>query len=305
MEEWEEVIIHPVVNVSLQIGIDTFARDIYALVSFIWPVGISYNNTIFNLQIEHNFIFYLISLIMLTGLLFVLVKLITSRLTLLIFSFLWIFITLMPAHNLMIPSWQFQPRYFYLPSVAFCIFISIIIYRIIQNKKGFNLSKISIMAFIFSVLSICSLLIIRENRKVAEDGELMHRFISDMKQYHSEMADSTNFYFINFPSSSLNTISNVYLYDYLNDLFRYTDDSKGYSMKRYNHEILLYTKNHDRKRFKYKMVEKNDFIVDGIQPDNYFLIPDTPSLRDNQIKKIYKTMPHYLAEPLTSRNRRK
>ena len=60
---------------SLNIGIDSFLRDIYSLFGLIWPLGDSYNIDVFLFQIDHVLFFYLVIIVVLIILLFIFYKL--------------------------------------------------------------------------------------------------------------------------------------------------------------------------------------------------------------------------------------
>ncbi|HSR18099.1 MAG TPA: glycosyltransferase family 39 protein, partial [Ignavibacteriaceae bacterium] len=86
-------------NLIAVFGYDSFARDIYALAGFLWPLDNRYVFYLYKLYAENTFVFYLAASIILIILLFILRKLFYSKSKLYLFIFLWIFITLLPVHN--------------------------------------------------------------------------------------------------------------------------------------------------------------------------------------------------------------
>ena len=289
-------------NVIFQHGLDSFMRDVFSLAGFIWPVGIDYNIFVFNLQVEHNFIFYTVSILITLVLIIILYRLIISKRKTLLFSYLWIFIVLMPAHNIIIPSWQFQAKYLYLPAVGFCLFISILIYKLVQYKNwNFNFNKIGI-PLILLIIIVNTILIVNHNEKLSQDGEINKGFVLDMKKYEKKISDLTNLYFIVFPNSPLNTVSNVYITAYMDDLLDFTNNSNGYALKQYNYSLLLFKKNNKESNISIDWLSKREFIIKGIDPTNYFFIPNNPSFLDRRMEEIYKTAPHYITQLLSSGN---
>ena len=278
-------------NVIFQVGVDAFMRDIFALTALVWPVGINFNIYIFQLQIQHPFIFYSISLIITAGLIFIAYKLIVSRNKSLLFAFFWIFITLIPVHNILVPSWQFQAKYLYLPIAGFCIFVPILLFKLIESKKvSTRFAYVFTTVFIILVLSISSLSIIRSNAEKEEDGKVMKSFVSDMKNYQSKINDTTGLYFISFPYTPVSTNSCMYMYAYMDEVLNYVNKEKEF--KEYNYNILSYSKGEDTNNYKINWQDEKNFTIEGIDPSKYYLVPTQTSQFDEEVKEIYKTIPH-------------
>lgn len=278
-------------NVIFQIGVDAFMRDIFALATLVWPVGIDYNIDVFKLQIQNPFIFYSISLIVSIALIYIAYKLITSQYRILAFCYFWIFITLMPVHNILIPSWQFQAKYFYLPLVGFCMFIPFLLYRLIETQNiSSRFSNALVTIFILFIVVLSSLSIIKSNGKKAENGDIMKRFVTDMRKYQSKITDMTNLYFISFPFTPVSTNSCMYIYAYMDEVLNYIRNNKN--SKLYNYNILSYIKGEETNNFSISWLDERNFIIDGIDPTKYYLIPNKPSIFEEQIIRVYKTIPH-------------
>lgn len=278
-------------NVIFQIGVDAFMRDVFALATLVWPVGLDYNIDIFKLQIQNPFIFYSISLIVSIALIYIVYKLITSQHRILLFCYSLIFITLMPVHNILIPSWQFQAKYFYLPLVGFCMFIPILLYRLIETKKiPSRFSNALITVFILFIVILSSLSIIKSNEKKAENGEIMRGFVTDMKKYQSKITDATSLYFISFPFTPVSTNSCVYIYAYLDEVLNFSLRKKNFT--EYDYNIFSYIKGEDANNFSISWSDERNFSIDGIDPTKYYLIPNKPSIFEEQIIRVYKTIPH-------------
>lgn len=285
-------------NVILKYSADTFARDIYALAALIWPVGSGYNIEIYKLQIEHNFLFYAIFILFSLIIILLLIKLISSKSRLLTFSFLWIYITLIPAHNSILPSWQFQARYLYLPSIGFCILVSFFFYKLVKNKYiSYSISKFSFTAILCVILIMNSLLIIKHNERLKKNGEIMQRFVSDMRGYQSVIHDSTNLTFISFPLTPISSASNVYIYAYMDDVLNFIYNRNNYN-KEFNYNIISYVDGETADTYNVIWLNEKSFIIERINPSKNYLIPNEPALFDKQIKNIYKISPHPLLQKL-------
>lgn len=290
-------------NVFLQFGIDSFMRDLLGLASLIWSVGNDYNLTVFKLQVYNPTLFYMLSVLILSGIIIAFYKIIRSKSRVLLFSFLWLFIILIPTHNVLLPPWQTQSRYFYLPAAGFCILLAAYFYSLF--KSGSKYSRIirpALMILLVSVLLISTALTIRYNSKLTESGNLMKKFITDMKQYNSLLTDSTSLYFINFPSSVINSESNIYVTAYMNDLLNYADSYKGFG-KLYDYHMMLFVEGEETEKINLTLSDNNHLLLDGINPSKYFLIPNNLTSLDSQISAIYKRTPfHSITQPLSEIN---
>lgn len=283
-------------NASFNFGIDSFTRDIYALAGLIYPVGIEYNNHIFYLQLEHSFIFYAAAIIVIMILIFALYMLIKTQSKVLIFCFLWIFITLIPVHNIILPLHQFQQRYLYLPLVGFCLFISILI---IQNKDLIfaRFSKALSIGFLILFLFLCSVLLYNHNAKIMRSGSIMYRFQKDMHSYRYLDLENANLYFITFPMDPMNSTSAVFIAaGYMNRILQF--DNKNYK-EQFQCNILMH-KQEDESTPNIRWQHERNFTVDGIDPTKYFVIPQEMSATDKKRKMLYGRIPHPLIVSLSS-----
>ena len=284
-------------NVILQLGVDSFIRDIFSLGGLVWPLGNQYNLDVFRLEIQDPFIFYTLGIILFSVLVLIFIKILKYKQY--AFFYLWIFITIMPLHNILIPSWQFTPKYLYLSAVGSSILISALLYNfynLIPERTIFSrLSKIMVVLLISSIILLSSLLIIKNNDKFIKDGKIIETFISDIKSYYSKISDKSDLYFITFPYLSVDSKSNIYISAYMNDLFRYME--KGYGTNTYNYYILSYVKNGGNK-VDIKWLDDKNLIVDGMDYNNYLLIPNEMSPIDKKIVEIYGMIPHPIAQSL-------
>ena len=286
--------------VNLDIWVDSFARDIFGLVGLIWPIGINYNIDIFKLQINNPFIFYALTFLISISIIIVLYKFVSHKQTVLIFIFLWICITIMPVNNLLISPWQYNTKYLYLPLVGFCILISFFIFKLFHNKNApSSLVKVLVAIFISFIIVLSSFLLIKHNENLTESGEIMKSFVSDIKSnYQSKISDTTNIFFITYPISPITTASAVFIYQYMQDVLNYCDNVKDYG-KKFKYYFLLFAEGEEKAKIDINWTDRRNFTIDGINFDNYFLIPDTLSIIDQEIRKIYKRIPpHAMLQPL-------
>ncbi len=287
-------------NVVFQLGIDSFMRDIYALIGLVLPVGADYNISIFRLQVQQTFLFYLIGILVLIALLSIFIWLIKTKSNVLAFFYLWTFINLMPVHNSLIASGQYQSRYLYLSSVGFCIFMSIIFYKFTQSKYiPSRLSKAIIIFLMIIILTFNSFFIIKNNEKLVMSGDIMSSFVSDMKRYQHKISEAKKLYFITFPISPINSMDAVFSSIMLEEPLNYIDIFEGYG-KRYNYSILLYDQSEAERKHNLIWLDDRNFIVDGINYQSSYIIPKELADLGKQIEKIYKGRPHARLESFSS-----
>jgi len=271
--------------VSFNLGFDSLMRDIYGLAGFVWPVGIDYNISVFSLQINYTFIFYAVSVATIITLAFIFFKLIISHQRELSFSYLWIFITLLPVHNILVAPWYFNQRYLYLPSIGFCIFISIIMYKLTKIKKiPSRLINASIILITLLVLTVSSILIVRHNAVLVGGSKLTENIVLDLKKYQSKITDKTKLVFINYPLSSFSSNSTIFIESYIRDILGFIS---GYGPV-YEADFILLCRSKVEDELVIKWLDDKVFIVDGIVLTNYFFIPSELSPIGKQIETIYK-----------------
>lgn len=275
-----------------QVGVDTFMRDIFSLLGLVISAGDAYYIDIFKLQIDHQFIFFAISISIVIILALILLKLITQSKEL-TFCYLWIFITLIPVHNIVITSWVYHSRYLYLASVGFCMFISILLYKLTQAKNtSSHLAKVVIPAFVLFIVSLNSILIIKHNEKIVKSGDIMQEFVSDIKRYQSKISDTTNLYFITFPLSPIDNRNNVWISAFMNDVLNFAFN-KNKHWEKYNYAHLLFIGGEESNEVNINWLNERIFLIDNISHINHFLIPKELSSMEQQIKGIYKHLPPY------------
>lgn len=281
---------------SFVFQLDAFARDLYALIGFVLPVGIEYNNHIFYLQIEFPFLFYLLALILLLLLAFTFYRLVRSKSKLLIFSFLWIFVTLIPVHNIILPLHQYQQRYIYLPLVGFCLFISALF---IENKYVVEKRPITILsvAFLTCILFYSAYLIQKHHERMYESGKVSYAIQKNMNAYRHLDLENANLYFISLPMDPMNSTSSVFLAaGYLNGILQY--ENKKYN-QHYNCNIMLFAKD-GAQLHNIKWIDETKLILSGSDLSNWYIIPHKLSRLDEERNKIYGRIPHALIKPLSS-----
>lgn len=280
-------------------GVDTFSRDILSLGGLVWPVSPDFNLTVFSWQIENAPVFYASSLIAAIALGIIFLYCIRTSMTI-TFAYVWIFITMAPVHNILIPSWQFQGRYLYLPAVGFSIFISVLLYKFGHlSEYPSHLRKILVVACIMAVLILDSLFIIERNEKISSKGEIKE-FVASIKTHQSDISGNANLNFIIFPLSAIDTLNNVYETAYMQDVLNFADDEPDYK-KRYRYEFLLFVPGEDHGQVHITWENEKVFIIDSTGYANYFVMPKERSSRERKIEEIYNfPPPHVMLQPLSS-----
>jgi hypothetical protein len=287
---------------NLQFGIGPLMRDVFGLTGLIWPIGIYFNIEIFKFQIANPFLFFTVSVLILIAIAFMLYKFIKNKQTIMAFSLLWIFITALPINNILITPWQYNTKYLYLPLVGFCILISSLIDRLVHTKHVYsNLVKGFATVSILLVTVLSSLLIFKHNERIGESGEIMKKLVSDIKnKYQSKISDKTNIFFITYPISTISTASAMFIYPYMQDALNYSDNFKGFG-KKYKYSFLLFMSEENEYPISLNWEDESNFTIDGIDINKCLIIPDSLSLLDEQIKRIYKrNPPHAIMQPLPS-----
>lgn len=281
-------------NVILQLGIDTFMRDFYSLSGMIWPLRDSYYIDMFTFQIEHTLWFYSIIISALTILAVLFCKLMSYSRTATYFVS-WIFITMIPVHNIIISTWGYQPRYLYIPSVGYCIFISILLGSLSTHSKygseSSNIFKnIFVTAILIAYIGMNSYFIFRHNEKIVKSGEVMRELVSDIKNNWKDLSDKRNIYFITFPLSPIDSFSNVWVNAYMDDILNYADNSIGFK-KSYTCNYILFLNGGNNEMINIKWIGGNKFILENVNYDNCHINPKNFSSKEKQIEKIYKMLP--------------
>ena len=280
-------------DVFFKISPGTFVRDLYGLAGLVWPTGNNFNLSIFNLEIDHAIIFYSLFLIFLLLLLFIRFIIVQSRP--LSFSFLWIFITVIPAHNLLVSGALYSPRYLYLPAVGLSILIAIALYKLMQTKNILPhiQNRIVVTVFIFLILIMNSILIIRHNEVFVKSGKIAKELVRDLKQYKAVISPNANICFITYPISPISPMNNVFAYFAMNEILNYVKGTEN-NTENYSYNFLLLLKDNQKTKFKIIWLNKSSFIIEGLKPDNYFIFPSKVSIQDEKIIGIYgrKLVPH-------------
>jgi hypothetical protein len=288
--------------VFLQFGISSFMRDIFGLFGLFWPLGHNYHINILNFQVENTFVFFLTSFIILIGLLFILYRFVKTKQRILIFAFLWIFITLIPVHNILITSWDLNSRYLYLPLVGFCLLISLLLFKLSLTKSfSSGLGKVLITAIILFIIAASSLLVIKHNERLDSSSKILERMVSDIKnKYQMTISDTTNIYFINFPISNISSESNLLVYVYLNDILNYSDNIEGFN-KNFHYYFLLLTQGEKESEVNITWLDDRNFLIDVMNSSECLIIPNEFSHLDEQMKNIFKRSPaHAMMRSLPS-----
>jgi hypothetical protein len=283
------------VDVFFKLSPSTFVRDLFGLAGLAWPTGNDFNLSIFNLEINHYVIFYSLFLIFIIFLLFIRFIIVRSRT--LSFSFLWIFITVSPAHNLLVSGALYSPRYLYLPAVGFSILIAAVLYKLMQRKNFIPhlQNKIIAPALILFILIVNSILIVRHNEDFVKSGRIAKELVKDLKQYKSEITPNTNLCFITYPISPISPMNNVFAYFAMNEILNYVKSTEN-NIQEYSYNFLLLLKDSNNSKFKIDWLDKSSFTINikGLKPDNFFFFPAKVSHLDEKIMGIYgrKLVPH-------------
>lgn len=286
-------------NQIFALGVDTFSRDILSLIGLVWPVAPDFILTVFSWQIENAPVFYASSIIAAIGLGIICLYCIRASMTL-TFVYVWIFITLAPVHNILIPSWQFQGRYLYLPAVGFCIFISALLYNFAHPRNyPSHLRRGLVISCIMAVMILDSLFIIERNEKISSSGEIKE-FVASIKSHQSDISGKATLKFIIFPLSAVDTLNAVYVTTYMQEVLNFSDDAPGYR-KRYRYEFLLFVPGGEYGTVNVSWQNERVFIIDSIGYTNYFVIPKERSSREKKIEEIYKLLPPVvMLQPLSA-----
>lgn len=287
-------------NLSLQFGIDTLIRDIFSFAGLIWPVGADYNLDVFNLQIDHTHTFYIGGIIAAILLIIILYGCLMYSRTL-VFSYSWIFLTLIPAHNILIPSSQFMSRYLYLPSVGFSMFVSILLYRWgALNSRIWNRGKILVVGSIILFVIINIILIRENNEKLYHSGEITRELVTLFKSTPANNSESINLIFLTFPLSSTDTLNAVWITMSMPNLMYYAV-RPWEQRKKYRPQVILFTNHGENGEVNISNPEDGVFILDAIGDGSFFLIPKDRSLAEKKIKAIYHLLPgEVMLKPIPS-----
>lgn len=305
-------------NLFLESGVFSFIRDMYGLTGLIWP---NFLSTFFKLQIEYTFIFYALTILIFVALVAILIILLIKKSNILAFSYLWIFVTLLPVHNILIMNGGYNYRYLYISVAGFCIFISILLYRLMQRKS--TGLKYVIIGFIIAVVIFNSIAIINNIKELKADGEEQKEFVNDLKKYQKELSEIENVYFIGFPDTLFSDVPNTaYPHEYdilksgilnytrtpeygftyriegrINRILNYINDSKNYG-KTYNSNYILFKENDGNSSFKIDWLNEKSFTITGINLNNYAVFTEENWLKDKKVKEKYSRVSIF--KPLTT-----
>ncbi len=282
--------------VNFNFNFDAFLRDNLGLAAFFWPVGKEYYETILKLHVNNTFYFYLFSIIAFVLVLFIFFILIKKKQKKLLFGFVWIFITFLPAHNILVSPWYFNQRYLYLPAVGFCLFISILLYKLIDKKT--NLSsylRYSVISFFILIIGVKSFLIIKHNELLRLNGGIIKSFVEDFRRFEPLISDSSRIVFVNYPLTPISSKGCVFIDAYIRDiltLLNYDSNSLKFS-------FLLFTKDLNEEKLEIKWIDQRSFTIELNNPNKYSIIPSQLSPLDINIRSVHKGLPfHPLIQPL-------
>jgi hypothetical protein len=282
--------------VNFNFEIDAFFRDNLGLIAFFWPVGKDFYETILNLQVTAPTMFYLLSLLSISLVLIIFYYLIRKKQIILLFGFVWIFITLGPAHNILISPWYFNQRYLYLPSIGFCLIAAVLIYKIIliKNWKTSNI-KYFFIALVLIFIGLNSFIIIKHNKTLRDSGNIISQFEEDIKRYQPFIPDTGRLVFLTYPLTPISTNGCVFVDAYKSDIL-YKINNEWNALK-YN--FLFFSKDLQNDIPEVNWIDKNSFTVELSNPQNYSIIPGKLSLLDIQIRLVHQGLPfHALLSPL-------
>lgn len=288
-------------NQIFQFDLDSFMRDALSLAGLVLPMGNDYNMKVFQMQIENPFVFYSAGVFITLCMIVIFIWFVKAKLKYHAFFFSWLFITLMPAHNSLIAIGQFQSRYFYLPAVGYCIFVSLLLYDVMKNNKiQYRFSKLSATIVLIAIIVMNSFFIYKTNEKMIQSGNIMKRFVTDMHNYKEKIREADNLIFINFPLSPLNSRDAVFMDFGLHDPLRYSDGLFNYK-KVYNYAVFIYNVKYDEGNIELKWISNNEFIIRGLNVQHTYVIPDKISTElERGIEKVYTVKPHAQLQSFSS-----
>ncbi len=282
--------------VNFNFHFDAFLRDNLGLAAFFWPVGKEYYGTILKLQINNALFFYSVALIALLLVLSIFFLLIRKKHNSLLFGFIWIFITLAPAHNILVSPWYFNQRYLYLPAVGFCMFISILLYKLIdKNKIATVYLRYSIIAFLIMLIGVKSFLIVRHNEILRKNGNTINNFVDDIHRFEPLLSDSSRIVFITYPLTPISSKGCVFIDAYLSDILR----AQNCNMDTLQYSFLLFTNELSDERLEINWIDQKSFTIELTNPGKYSVIPSQLSTLDVNMRSVHKGLPfHPLLQPL-------
>lgn len=286
------------VAVNFSLLFDSFIRDLLALAALIWPVGKEYHLSILMFQANHVTLFYVLGLILLLLIGFIFYYLIVKKHKLLLFSFAWVFVTLIPVHNIIISSWYFNQRYLYLPAIGFCIFISLLVYKFFHKVPMDLLYPRYILIGVFVLfIGINSFLIVKHNNELRKNAASINGLVQSIHKHQSVISNSTKVIFVLFPLTPVSTKSCVFVEAYLKDILSTLNHDWYYL----NYSILFYSKKAKEDSIEIKWIDDNNFTVILSNPENYGIIPAHLGTSDIKLRSIYNGIPyHTLLSPLPS-----
>lgn len=276
--------------VNFNFNFDAFLRDNLGLAALVWPVGKEYYETILKMEANNSIIFYTFALILLFSFCFTFYLLIRKKQKYLLFGFLWLIITVAPVHNILVTPWYFNQRYFYLPTIGFCILISILFFNLLERTRNTSLYiKYSIITVFLIILSINSLLIAKHNEVLRKSGTTINAFVEDIRRLEPFISDSSRLFFITYPFTPISSKGCVFVEAYLSDIF--TTINKNWRSLKYN--ILLYSKTLNDNGIEINWIDDKSFIIELAYPDQYAVVPANLSPLDKKIRILHKGIPFH------------
>jgi hypothetical protein len=263
----------------------------------VWPVGARYNADVFALQIEHAGLFYgigVLAVVVLGVIFFVLVR--YSRV--LAFSYAWIFMTLAPVHNILLPSWQFQSRYLYLPAVGLCIFLGVVVHKLYDKPGRRSLVRRTlVIVSLATVLSVNCLFLIEYKEKLWRTGQMVRELVSSIKNNASGAPTST-IYFLTFPLSEIDTLNAVYAIAYMHEIAGYALEGRP-GKQEYGFAVFI-DGSSGAGCDKGTLESDGAFVLSCKGRGGYFFLPKERSAREMEIERIYGVLPpHVMLQPLS------
>lgn len=277
---------------------DTIFRDFLGLAGLFYPVGKEFHDHILLLQIHSPILFYSLSIIIFLFVIFMLYLTLHKKKKVAAFNFAWIFLTLLPVHNILISPWYYNQRYLYLTTVGFCVLAAILICSFIQSKKTSSVLKYGIVIIVTFIIMLKSWLIINHNSKLNEQGKEMKGLVENLTKYKEQIMNASTIYFLSYPTSYLDTKNCVFIEGYMDDLLNYVTGFK----KSFEYKMVLFVDNNDN-NYEVKWADDKNLTIDNLELGKTFIIPNKPSELDQQIKHIYGGAPyHNLMKPIPDKN---
>lgn len=174
-------------------------------------------------------------------------------------------------------------------------------------------STVIILAFILLTIFFSSLYIIHNNKELGKSGEVIERFVSDLKRYQSKISDTTVINFISFPISLIST-NVIATFPYngsneikhsvlnfvhspkdrffrklrfrLNNILNFSDNAEGYN-RQYYYNFILFMHNVEEGKININFIDEKNFTIDKLNVLNYSIVTNETPFMDKHENETY------------------